>query len=279
MKYKLEEHVNDWVKAQFDKLGLKNQKDYYTESAIPDYLKEALRGRAKTENKTNFGKPDFSITKYTQAPVIIENKLGVKNLISETKDGIKFDEKSIRDFAVNGALYYATGMIASGKYHEVIAIAIAGDSIDTIEIKVYYVYGSGESSYKLLESVTTLDFLENKKTFDEFYNNAILTEEEKHEILINSQAKLQRYAKSLNKLMHNHNITAPQRVLYVSGMLLSMQNILDTQGNHIQDGLVPDDLKAIQTMLGHSDISSTQVYMQFQDEALKNIYKKAHPRA
>ena len=34
------------------------------------------------------------------------------------------------------------------------------------------------------------------------------------------------------------------------------------------------DLKAIQTMLGHSDISSTQVYMQFQDEGLKNIYKK-----
>ena len=39
------------------------------------------------------------------------------------------------------------------------------------------------------------------------------------------------------------------------------------------------DLKAIQTMLGHSDISSTQAYMQFQDEGLKNIYKKAHPRA
>ena len=39
------------------------------------------------------------------------------------------------------------------------------------------------------------------------------------------------------------------------------------------------DLKAIQMMLGHSDISSTQVYMQFQDEGLKNIYKKAHPRA
>ena len=39
------------------------------------------------------------------------------------------------------------------------------------------------------------------------------------------------------------------------------------------------DLKAIQTMLGHSDISSTQVYMQFQDSGLKKIYKKAHPRA
>ena len=34
------------------------------------------------------------------------------------------------------------------------------------------------------------------------------------------------------------------------------------------------DLKAIQTMLGHSDISSTQVYMQFQDPGIKNEYKK-----
>ena len=39
------------------------------------------------------------------------------------------------------------------------------------------------------------------------------------------------------------------------------------------------DLKAIQSMLGHSDISSTQVYMQFQDEGLKNVYKSTHPRA
>ena len=245
--YKLEDHVNDWVKAKLDGLKLKNQKNYYTESAIPDYLKEALKGRAKTENKTNFGKPDFSITQYKQAPVIIENKLGLKKLIAETKDGIKFDEKSIKDYAVNGALYYATGMIASGKYRDVIAIGLVGDSDEAIELKVYYVYGSGEDSFKLLENISTLDFLENQKTFDAFYKDASLTDDEKHEILINSQAKLQRYAKSLNKLMHNHNITAPQRVLYVSGMLLSMQKVIDANGNEIQDGLVTEDLKGIQT--------------------------------
>ena len=226
-QYKLEEHVNDWVKSQFKKLKLENQKNYYTESAIPDYLKDALRGRSKTEQKTGFGKPDFSITQYNQIPVLIESKLGTKNLIHETKDGIKFDEKSIQKCAVNGALHYTTGVIASGKYHEAIAVGIAGDSDENIEIKVYYVYGSGEHSHKLLENVTTLDFLENQKTFDEFYTNATLTEAEKHEILIDSQAKLQSYAKSLNKLMHNHNITAPQRVLYVSGMLLSMQNVVN----------------------------------------------------
>ncbi|MDY0137702.1 MAG: N-6 DNA methylase [Thiomicrospira sp.] len=244
--YKLEDHVNDWVKSQFDKLKLKKQKDYHTESDIPDYLKEALKGRAKTANKTNFGKPDFSLTKYS-VPVIIENKLGIKKLINHTKDGIKFDEKSVQNFAVNGALYYATGMIASGKYHEVIALGIAGESDEAIELKAYYVYGSGERAFKELETVTSLNFLENAQTFNALYQEAILTEAEKHEILINSQAALQKYAKSLNKLMHNHNITAPQRVLYVSGMLLSMQDIQDEQGNKIQDGLIPEDLKGIQT--------------------------------
>ena len=247
MKYKLEEHINDWVKKQFEKLNLVNQKNYYTESAMPDFLKEALKGRAKTKNKTNFGKPDFSLTQYEQTPVIIENKLGLKKLIAETKSGIKFDEKSVRNYAVNGALYYATGAIESGKYHEAIAIGIAGDDDESITIKVYYVYGSGENSFKLLNGVNTLDFLENKETFDAFYKSAVLTEEEKHDILINSRAKLQEYAKKLNKLMHNHNITAPQRVLYVSGLLLSMQNITNAEGKNIQDGLVPEDLKGKKT--------------------------------
>ncbi|MDR0969937.1 MAG: hypothetical protein LBM67_05320 [Lentimicrobiaceae bacterium] len=227
MNFSLEEHINDWVKKKFEKMGLKNQADYFTESAIPDFLKEALKGRAKTESKTNFGKPDFSLTKY-KIPIVIENKLYGKKLISETKDGIKYDNKSVSEYAVNGALYYATGIIASPQnIGEVIAIGIAGDDTDSIKINVYYVYGSGERSYKYLENVHTLDFLENETTFSEFYKNAVLTEEEKHRILINSKELLSAYSKKLNKLMHNHNITAPQRVLYVSGMLLSMQNILD----------------------------------------------------
>jgi len=267
-KYKLEEHLNDWVKNEFKKLKLESQKDYHIESAIPDYLKEALKGRAKTQKKSNFGKPDFSITKYKKAPVVIENKLGESKLIAQNKDGIKFDEKSIRNYAVNGALYYATGMIASGKYNEVIAIGIAGNNNETIKMQVYYVFGSGQNSYKLIEDITTLDFLENQKTFEHFYKDAVLTEEDKHKILITSQTKLKKYSKSLNKLMHNHNITAGQRVLYVSGMLLSMQNITDENGNIIQDGLVPDDLKGIQTELkrdGKETVNQIQEFLTARD--------------
>ena len=39
------------------------------------------------------------------------------------------------------------------------------------------------------------------------------------------------------------------------------------------------DIHAIQEMLGHSDISSTQVYSQLVKKQLKDVYNKAHPRA
>ena len=247
IKYRLEDHLNNWVKGRFEEMNLIDQVDYYTESAMPDYLKESLKGGAKTESKSLFGKPDFSLTRFNQAPVAIENKLGLNKLISKIGGTLNMDFKSVSGFAVNGALHYANCMINSGKYNQVIAIGIAGDCVETVQIQVYYVYGPGEGQYKLIENVNTLDFLENEDTFDQFFKNATLTEEEKHKILISSQASLQKYAKSLNKLMHNHNISTSQRVLYISGMLLSMQNITGQNGEIIKKGLVPDKLEGFQT--------------------------------
>jgi len=39
------------------------------------------------------------------------------------------------------------------------------------------------------------------------------------------------------------------------------------------------DIKSVQEMLGHSDASTTQIYMEMSNSKIKEVYSKAHPRA
>lgn len=243
--YTLEADVDDAVKRKFSSLKLLKGIDYNEKSAMSSYMKEALKGASKTKSKSNFGQPDFHMERY-KIPVVIENKLYHKFHIASTKAGIKTDEKSISYYAVNGAVYYARNMIESKRYDEVIAIGISGESDESVRISTYYVF-SPTIEPKYMKDYNSLDFLESEESFNAFYNDAVVTEDEKHKILIKTREELIKHAKILNKMMNNQNIGVDQRVVYVSGMLLTMQDVLDDDLSVLDRGLVPDDLKGIKT--------------------------------
>ena len=213
--YTLEADVDDSVKKKFEALGLKKGIDYNEKSAMSSKMKRALKGAAKTKNKTNYGQPDFHIESRYKIPVIIENKLYHKFHISAVKTGIKMDEKSVVQYAVNGVIHYARNMIESKVYDEVVAIGITGESDESIKISTYYVF-SPNIEPKFMKDYCSLDFLESEDSFYAFYNSAAVTEDERHRILIKTREELIKHAKTLNKMMNNHNIGVEQRVVYVS---------------------------------------------------------------
>lgn len=232
-----EHNVDNYVRNILTKgLKLKEKTDFGAQKDIVPYLLAALEGSSKTL-KNQDGIPDFSVTKFTNIPVLIENKLHTKFLQKLNGNEIDFSAKSIQKYAVNGALHYARCVIASKKYKEAIAVGIAGDNEKNVEIVVYYVFSANEIGYKLTKT-KNLNFLENQKTFNAFYKDAQLSETQKHEQLQRAKQKLNEQAKKLNSLMHSLSITAPQRVLYISGMLLAMQDI-----SNEQSGLTPIDLE------------------------------------
>ena len=251
---------------KYNKVTEENLKRYF------DYLKEqnkkpstisrtiaSIRAFYQYEVKNN--KLDNDPTEHIQSPKIekrtpcILTSEEVELLLEQPK---KVDLKGSRDKAML-EFAYATGM----RVTEIISL-----NLEDVDIEKRTVLCRSRNKTRIIPlgkiSATAL-----KEYIDGARNVLVRTDKEKA-LFVNLNGKRltrQGFWKIIKYYQEQANITKD----------ITPHTLRHSFATHLlQNGA---DLKSIQTMLGHSDISSTQVYMQFQNGGINDVYKKAHPRA
>ena len=245
-----EEHIKNYI-SELEKMGKKSSTISRNIASIRSFFQFLVRkGKISKDPTEKIQSPKIE----KRVPSVLTAK-EVELLLEQPKD---IDLKGTRDKAML-EFAYATGM----RVTEIISL-----NVEDINLEEEYVIcknGARERTIPLgkICKKALQEYLEDAR-------NAMIKSDDEQALFVNVNGKrltrqgFWKIIKYYKEQAHIDKDITPHVLRHSFATHL------------LQNGA---DLKAIQAMLGHSDISSTQIYMQFQDGALKDVYHKAHPRA
>lgn len=169
-------------------------------------------------------------------------------------------DKGIRDKAIL-ELLYATGIRAT----ELIDMEIAD-----INLRMGFVTCEGENIRSRIIPVGRMARDAVERYLTESRNRLTRSNEEERHLFVNFQGK-PFTRQGLWKVMKEYGEMADFSINLTPQVLRNSFAI-----HMLQNGA---DLKSLQELMGHEDISATQVYLAFTKNRIKDVYDRSHPRA
>lgn len=181
-------------------------------------IDEALKTASKSQTG-NSGYPEYcGVVK--DFLIVIEDKASLdKHIKTDSKDLISQEVKDVKDFAVNGALFYGLHLASNTSYHKILAFGVSGDNK---RHRITPIFINERGDYQVLEDVETFISF-NEENIDEYYIREILKEETDVE---KTTAEVLKDASTLHEYLRSYGqLTTEQKPLVVSGILLALREI------------------------------------------------------
>ena len=241
-----------WVYDMLKEIGVQN--DFSSQGSQIKEVDEALSTASK-KGTGNVGFPEY-VGVVKDFLIVIEDKASLNNHIKrDDKNLIAEDVKSVMDYAVNGALFYAKHLATKTTYKKIIAIGVSGNEKNH---RISPIFVDERCGYKELDDLETfISFSEDNIV--EYYEREILEVKTGDEI---KTEELLKVARSLHEDLRNYgNLEDKNKPLIVSGILLALSEIehknfaiSDLSGDKIStDGM--KIYKAIEDNLRRANVS------------------------
>lgn len=179
-------------------------------------IDEALKTASK-KGTGNVGFPEY-VGVVKDYLIVIEDKAALdKHIKLDDKNCISIEVNAVRDYAVNGALFYAKHLARNTTYKKILAFGVSGDER---KHRISPLYVDETEYYRELPEVQSFISF-NEDNIDEYYTRKVLKEDTDTE---KETAEILKDAAVLHEDLRNYgNLLDTEKPLIVSGIMLALR--------------------------------------------------------